>query len=173
MKILIIGNIGSGKTTLGKKIQELTCYKFVQIDSLREKYLNNSVSGEYYSLYKLIKHIEENLNLILEFTGVGCHKYAIKRALEIVNSNVIVILCRNRDFSLILERLENKQCNYNSPLNADIEEHAVFIREEIGKDLENKFWNCDNFKFYEVYMDNKLDFKKNIKNLSNRIHKIV
>jgi len=37
MKILIIGNIGSGKTTLGNKIQELTGYKFVQIDELREK----------------------------------------------------------------------------------------------------------------------------------------
>ncbi len=42
MKILIIGNIGSGKTTLGKKIQEITGYKFVQIDKLREKYLTGN-----------------------------------------------------------------------------------------------------------------------------------
>jgi len=170
MKILIIGNIGSGKTTLGKKIQELTGYKFVQIDKLREKYLNNSVSGEYYSLYKLIKKIEVNQNLILEFTGVGCHKFAIKRALEIENSNIIVILCKNRDFNLILERLENKQFNFSSPLNVDIKEHAVFVQEELCKDLENEYWNCKEFEFHEVFMDDKKDLIRNVKNISNYLN---
>ncbi|GAG55695.1 unnamed protein product [marine sediment metagenome] len=39
MKILIIGNLGSGKTTLGKKIKEMTSYEFIQIEELRKKYL--------------------------------------------------------------------------------------------------------------------------------------
>ena len=80
MKILIIGNIGSGKTTLGRKIQELTGFRFVQIDELREKYLKNSISGEYLSLHKFLKEIEEHKDIILEFTGVGCHKYALKKS---------------------------------------------------------------------------------------------
>ena len=103
MKILIIGNIGSGKTTLGKKIQEITGFKFVQIDELREKFLNNSVSGEYLSLHKFLKEIEENENLILEFTGVGCHKYAIKKSLELNSDNIMIILCKTRNFDLLLE----------------------------------------------------------------------
>ena len=37
MKILIIGNVGSGKTTLGEKIQKITGFIFVQIDQLREE----------------------------------------------------------------------------------------------------------------------------------------
>ena len=59
MKILIIGNIGSGKTTLGNKIQELTGYKFVQIDKLRKEYLKNAVSEEYYCIYQFLKAIEK------------------------------------------------------------------------------------------------------------------
>ena len=162
MKILIIGNIGSGKTTLGKKIQEITGYKFVQIDELREKYLNNSVSGEYYSLHKFLKEIEDNENLILEFTGVGCHKYAIKKVLELNNDKIIIILCKTREFNLILKRIENKNFSYISPFNEDIKEHSLFVNEELNLDLKNHFWNCENFEFIEVFMDNIKDVITNI-----------
>ena len=69
MKILIIGNLGSGKTTLGKAIQELTGFKFIQIDEIREKYLRGKVSQEYYCLHEFIQAIETNDELILEFSG--------------------------------------------------------------------------------------------------------
>ena len=162
MKILIIGNIGSGKTTLGKKIQEITGFKFVQIDELREKYLNNSVSGEYYSLHKFLKEIEDNENLILEFTGVGCHKYAIKKDLELNSDKIIIILCNTRDFNSILKRIENKNFNYISPFNEDIKEHSIFVNEELNLDLKNHFWNCENFEFFEFYMDNLTDIELNV-----------
>ena len=165
MKILIIGNIGSGKTTLGKKIQEISGYEFVQIDELREEYMNNSVSGEYYSLYKFIKNIEDNNNLILEFTGVGCHKYAIKRTLELSNDKIIVILCKTRDFNIILKRIENKSFAYTSPFNTDIKAHSQFVNEEIRKDLKINFWNCESFDFIEVFMDSNNDLNVNIEKI--------
>jgi len=65
MRILIIGNIGSGKTTLGKKIREIIGYKFVQIDEIREQYLKNAVSEEYFCLYYFLKTIEQNKNIIV------------------------------------------------------------------------------------------------------------
>ena len=133
MKILIIGNIGSGKTTLGKKIQEITGYKFVQIDELREEYLEKKVSEEYYCLYEFLKAIENNNDVILEFTGAGCHKFAIKRALELTNNNIIIIHCKNRDFSLILERLKHKELNENFPFDMDIDNHITYIKEELDK----------------------------------------
>jgi len=101
MKILIIGNIGSGKTTLGNKIQELKGYKFVQIDKLRKEYLKNAVSEEYYCIYQFLKAIEENENIILEFTGAECHKYAIKRALELSNDLILFILCKTKLLSTL------------------------------------------------------------------------
>ncbi len=49
------------------------------------------MSEEYYCLFKFLKSIEENENLILEFTGTGFHKYAIKRALAITNDKILII----------------------------------------------------------------------------------
>ena len=117
MKILIIGNIGSGKTTLGKAIQELMGFKFIQIDEIREKYLKGKVSQEYYCLHEFILAIETNDNLIMEFSGVGCHKFAVKRALELSNDKIMIILCKTRDFDLILDRVKNKKFGYVSPFN--------------------------------------------------------
>lgn len=169
MKILIIGNIGSGKTTLGKKIQELTGYKFVQIDELREKYLNNSVSGEYYSLHKFIKEIEDYENLILEFTGVGCHKYAIKRTFELGNDNILVILCKTRNLDLILKRIDDKTFSYIHPFDLNPKEHSQYIRQELKQDLKDNFWNCEDFKFIEVFMDSENDLQLNIEKIREKI----
>ena len=165
MKNLIIGNIGSGKTTLGKKIQEITGYKFVQIDELREKYLNNSVSGEYYSLHKFLKEIEDNENLILEFTGVGCHKYAIKRNLKLSKDKIAIILCKTRKFDLILKRIDNKTFSYIHPFDVHPKEHAQYVNQESKQNLKNNFWNCKDFKFIEVFMDNENDLLLNIEKI--------
>lgn len=169
MKILIIGNIGSGKTTLGKKIQEFTSFKFIQIDELREKFFEKKVSEEYYCLYEFLKAIENYDNIILEFTGAGCHKYAIKRALELSNDNIIIIHCKNRDLSLIKERLKHKELNENFPFNTDIEIHINFIKEELDNDSLEDFWKIKNSIFISTYMDNSDDLTENI----DKIIKII
>lgn len=169
MKILIIGNIGSGKTTLGKKIQELTGYELVQIDELREKYLEKKVSEEYYCLYEFLKAIEDNNDVILEFTGAGCHKFAIKRALELTNDNKIIIHCKNRDFSLIFERLKHKELNKNFPFDTDIENHITFIKKELDDKSLEDFWEIKDSILINVYMDTTDDLTENIIFITNQI----
>ena len=159
MKVLIIGNIGSGKTTIGKEIQKFTGYKFVQIDQLREKYLTEHVSEEYYCLYEFLKSIENNSDIILEFTGVGCHKYAVKRALQLSKDKILIVLCKNRNFEFILERIENKEYSYTNPFDINIKEHIYFVSEELKADLKKTFWNCKDFKFTEIYMDDLNDIQ--------------
>ena len=169
MKILIIGNIGSGKTTLGKEIHEITGFKFVQIDELREKYLNNSVSGEYYSLHKFLKEIEENENVILEFTGVGCHKYAIKKSLELSSDKIMIILCNTRNFDLILKRIDDKTFSYIHPFAVNPKEHSQYVNQESNQNLKDNFWNCKGFKFLEVFMDNENDLQLNIQKIREKL----
>ncbi|MHA1275148.1 MAG: shikimate kinase [Promethearchaeota archaeon] len=169
MKILIIGNIGSGKTTLGKKIQELTGFRFVQIDEIREKFFKKKVSEEYYCLYEFLKAVEESENVILEFTGAGCHKYAIKKALELSNDKIIIVHCKNRDFSIINERVKNKEMNKNFPFHTDIENHINFIKEELDKDSFENFWQTSNSTVLYVYMDNSLDIAENMNIIKNKI----
>lgn len=165
MKILIIGNIGSGKTTLGKKIQEKISYSFIQIDELREKYFKKKVSEEYYCLYEFLRAIEDGKNVILEFTGVGCHKFAIKRALELTNDNKIIIYCKNRNFSTILERLKHKKLINKFPFNIEIKNHINFIKEELENETLTDFWKIKNSIFISIYMDNPGDLIENVNNI--------
>jgi len=161
MKILIIGNIGSEKTTLGKRTQEITRYKFIEIDKFREKYLKDAVSEEYYCLYKFLKSIEDNENIILEFTGAGCHKYAIKRALELSNDLILVILCKTKLLSTLRERMKEKTFNHGNPFNIDTNKHIKFIENELNQDICSKFWISKNFTFFDVFMENLDDLKEN------------
>ncbi len=171
MKILIIGNIGSGKSTLGKKIQEITGFEFIQIDELREKFLNESISGEYYSLFRFLKYAESSENVILEFTGVGCHKFAVRRALELNNDPKLVILCKTRIFSTIQERIKSKKFNYKNPFGIKIENHIEYIENELEEDIIKKFWKKENFQFLEIYMDELNDLKINLEKLKSHIRK--
>jgi adenylate kinase family enzyme len=163
MKILIIGNIGSGKTTLGKKIQEFTDFKFIQIDELRVKYLKKKVSEEYYCLYKFLKAIEDIDNVILEFTGVGCHKYAIKRALELSDDIIKIILCLNREFKIIHKRIRNKNFKTINLFSIKPDEHINFIKDELKLDIDSEFWSISNSNLLSVYMDTADDLKYNVK----------
>ena len=162
MKILIIGNIGSGKTTLGKAIQELMGFKFIQIDELREKYLKGKVSEEYFCLHKFLEMIEVNDDLILEFTGVGCHKYAVKRALELSKDKVLVLLCNTRNFNMIMNRAKKKTPGYVSPFFSEIKDHIQFVEQEIQENLRTNYWKSNNFKYQEVYMDTQDDLEANM-----------
>jgi len=169
MKILIIGNIGSGKTTLGRKIQELTGFKFIQIDELRERFFEKKVSEEYYCLYEFLKAIEDIDSVILEFTGAGCHKYAIKRALELTNDTVLIILCKTKLISTLRERIKEKEFNYVNPFNIDINEHIQFVENELNQDICNKFWSSNNFKFFELFAEDLNDIKEIEKILNKKL----
>ena len=152
MKILIIGNIGCGKTTLGEALREKLGYKFVQIDEIRSKYITDKkVSLEYLSLYHFIRAIEEYKDVILEFTGVGCHKYAIIRALELTGDSVLVIICKTNDLNTLKKRIQSKQYGYKNPFDIDINKHIEFIQREIENDISSGFWRRDKIK--EIVFD--------------------
>lgn len=98
----------------------------------------------------------------MEFTGVGCHKHAVKRALELANDKVLIVLCKTRDFTTIRERVAVKSFNYESPFEIDINEHINFIRNELNDDASTNFWISDNFKLIKVYMDDLNELRLNI-----------
>jgi len=167
LKILIIGNIGTGKSTIGKKIQEITGFELIQIDELREKFLNDSISGEYYSLFQFLKYAESSQNVILEFTGVGCHKFAVRRALELNDDPKLVILCKTRIFSTIQERIKSKKFKYKNPFDIKIENHIEYIEKELNEDIIKNFWRKENFQFIEIFMDKINDLNINLEKLES------
>ncbi len=112
LKLLLIGNISSGKTTIGRKIQSRLGYDFVEIDECRRQLGDDTVSGEYRAWNYFISRCEESRGTILEFSGGGPHAHNIAKALE--NSNLKThILWLDLPAQLCLK--DSLQRNFDSP----------------------------------------------------------
>ena len=122
-----------------------------------------------YQFGEYLKALEYFDDVILEFTGAGCHKYAIKRALELTKDDIIIIYCKNRDFSILLKRLKYKELNENFPFNTDIKNHINFIKEELDEKEVESFWKMNNSILINVYMDTPEDITENMKIIRIRV----
>ena len=104
-------------------------------------------------MYYFIKAIEEHENLILEFTGVGCHKHAIRRALELTGDSSLVVICKTNDLDTLKKRIQSKKYGYKNPFDIDIYKHVEFIQKEIESDIHSGFWCQGKIKEIDVDMD--------------------
>ncbi|GEM_PF-3297520 len=162
MKVLILGNIGSGKTTLGKAAREIIGFPFYELDKIREDVkLDGRVSLNYLALYYFMQKAENPERVILECTGSGDHKNSLKRALEISGKKVLIIVCKTRDIKVNLERLKRKKFNYIFPFPKDLKKHIYDVEAELEKDLEKGFWSWPKSKVIEIFMDTEEDFRYN------------
>lgn len=89
-KILIIGTLGAGKTTIAKMMANNMELPFVSIDSFRQLCGDGTVTGEYRAWKSFIEMCERSEGSVLEFSGAGPHTYAVREAL--LNSGMPVIL---------------------------------------------------------------------------------
>ncbi len=164
MKFLIIGNIGSGKTTFGENAREILEIPFIDLDRLRELVkLDGRVSLNYLALYYFMQKAENQESVILECTGSGVHKFSLKRALEISGQQVRIFVCKTRDIRINLERLERKRFNYVFPFPKDLKQHIYDVQKELENDLEAGFWNWKKSELWNVYMDTEEDLTENRK----------
>lgn len=113
MKILIIGNIASGKTTLCNRILgNSPSYIYMAIDDYRRRYGNGNISGEEASVSKFIEDILNRKDCIVEFSGLGNIAESLRKELLKKNEKAVLFICnrtddecitssRERDYSLI------------------------------------------------------------------------
>lgn len=71
MKILLFGNIGSGKTTLAKLLKETLPFELRAIDDFRRNYGDGTTAGELLARKYFFDGITEGKNQLIECTGVG------------------------------------------------------------------------------------------------------
>ncbi|HZZ74670.1 MAG TPA: AAA family ATPase, partial [Puia sp.] len=71
MKILVFGNIGSGKTTLAKRLLETLPFELTAVDDFRRTYGDGSKTGELLARKHFFESIVEGKNQLIECTGVG------------------------------------------------------------------------------------------------------
>jgi hypothetical protein len=81
MKILIIGTLGVGKTTLAGALSQETGYPYVSIDECRIRYSDGTHDGEDAAWHYFLIACRNPSPAILEFSGGGTHVYEVRDAL--------------------------------------------------------------------------------------------
>ena len=148
-KILIIGNLSSGKTTLGRELAKRLGFEILRIDDCRRLMADGSVSGEYRAWSKFAEYCESNKDCILEFSGGGPHVFNIGRALELSGAKTYLIWL---DATLDECIARSKERTFDSPYPyalGDLTELIKHIDREIKTAWEN-VWTKKGFKTLRI-----------------------
>jgi len=173
MKILLVGNIGVGKTTIVKTLQKLLNYEYCSIDDCRRSHSDGTVAGEYLAHHNFMKACASKYDQILEFSGAGCHKYSIRRALEESKDQLITVFCLS-DKEWCKQRLEGREWDIPTPWNFDINEHMEMVKRELTEDLRIGFWEDSSRNWYSIILKSpgERDVQEITRELLDQINKI-
>ena len=125
--IVLIGFMGSGKTSVGKSLARKLYKNFIDVDSIIEAEQNSSITdifgnkGEAYFRYleqKCITELTQNTGQIIA-TGGGLPIYS-----DIPEKSLIINI--DADFDVILERLSSKERNKRPLLQDESRARALF-----------------------------------------------
>ena len=145
MKILIFGNIASGKSTLIDKLKiVLSDFEIIAIDDFRKCYGNGSMEYEKYAKQRFLEAIVPCKNQIIEAMGTGnTGKYLFEKLSVLQEHNLVVIL--QTPLSVCQERL--KQRKWDIPYPAPTKQ-AFILAEETDKKIISgslaTFWRTLN-----------------------------
>ncbi|MBT3873125.1 MAG: AAA family ATPase [Flavobacteriaceae bacterium] len=153
MKIILIGYMGSGKTTIGKHLSELLNYKFIDLDQVIEYEEQHTVSeifskkGELYFRKKertiLETILSSDSNIVLA-TGGGTPCFGDTMEFMKSTENTITIYLKSSNEELT-KRLFNERLN--RPLIAHIKSQELlndFIRKHLFE--RSYFYNQSDIK---------------------------
>lgn len=147
MKILIIGIVASGKSTLAKRLSRENKIEYYEIDSIvHDDYNKRKRSNE--EQIKIIKKIDENDNWIIEGTLRKNLDILLEMASLIVYIDIPVSVRKRRIlWRFIKQKLGLEKCNYKPTL-------------EMLKMMY--FWTNE-------FEDNRLDFENRINKYSKKL----
>lgn len=112
MKILIVGIVASGKTTLARKLSKLLDIKHYEIDSVVHDDINNVKRSEA-EQKKIFKKIDKNSNWIIEGTLRKHLFYLCDMADKIIYLDIPVKVRKKRIFTRFVRQLFGiEKCNY-------------------------------------------------------------
>ena len=135
MKLLIFGNLASGKTSLALKINHLTKWKVVAIDDFRRQFGDGSKENELVARKYFFDSIIPGINQIIECTGVG--KVGEELFMQLRgNKETIVLIILKVPHAISKKRLENRKWDIPFPhplvrVNSLIDKNEVIINSGI------------------------------------------
>ncbi len=112
MKILIIGIVASGKTTLAKNLSKQLNIKYYEIDSIVHDDKNNKVRSHEEQI-EIIKTIDNNRDWIIEGTLRKNLHFLLDLADKIIYLDIPLKIRKRRIlFRFIKQKLKIEKCNY-------------------------------------------------------------
>jgi len=157
-KVILIGYMAVGKTTIAKLLSEKMGVKYVDLDNLIEKKTNLTVGelfkqkGEIYFRkveHEIFKEVIQNDDNLIISTGGGTPCYADNYLF--LNGNNSISIYLNASLSVILDRLKSEKITRPLVANQSQEELKEFVAKHLFE--RSYFYNQATFK---VAIDNKL-----------------
>lgn len=157
MKVILVGYMAVGKTTIASLLSEKIGLKMVDLDNLIEEKTNLSVSdifehkGEIYFRnieHEILKEVLENEEKLIISTGGGTPCYANNHLL--INSKNAISIYLKASLPIIFERLKSDKKNRPLVANQSDEELEEFIAKHLFE--RSYFYNQATFK---ISIDNK------------------
>jgi broad-specificity NMP kinase len=177
MKVVIIGNIGVGKTTISQIIKDnWKNAEILSIDNIRNSFGDGTIEKENYCKQKFIESITFNDSLqIIELTGVGILGEKLFSLLNNYNYSILVIYLFVTEIE-IYKRIKNRKWETPFHLGSDkVPEAISHTDQEYNNGLLDRFMNaCKSGVYISLYNDknnlsrNSIYIKKMVKLLMKR-----
>lgn len=141
-KILIIGTLGSGKTTLALALSQETGYPYTSIDDCRIRYSDGTSDGEDAAWHYFLMACRDPSPGILEFSGGGPHADEVHDAL--LSSGIpVAVIWIDMPHDLCIERASKREIVIPAPFVwAPIEYSVPAIHSGIEIDWE-RVWSAE------------------------------
>jgi len=114
MKILIIGTLGAGKTTLARTLSGETGFPYISIDGCRIRYSDGTIDGEETAWRYFLKACSDPSPAILEFSGMGPYACLVRDAL-LSSKMPVAIIWIDFPHDLCIERASKREIIIPAP----------------------------------------------------------